>query len=162
MELNKIYAFRAKNEDKLNTHTRLVVGHIWKDDVDDDDEKRDFQAYYFDMQFIAKRPTDAIWGGRCITTSNEWQCREGNVFNFAGEVGMGLDVEYFEDVLEVVGDEAQALITKHNCYNLAWNNCNIFARRLAKRIEKKPDQVPQPQDIDFEPFDMRVERFEID
>ena len=105
MELNKVYAFRVKNEDKLYTHTRLVVGHIWKPDVDDDNQRWDFEAYYFDMRFTGTRYTDQFWGGKCYTDSQTWECKEGNAFKFAGEVGMGVDVEYFEDVQEIIGDE---------------------------------------------------------
>lgn len=105
MELNKVYAFRVKNEDKLNTHTRLIVGHIWKPDVDDDNQRWDFEAYYFDMRATGKRYTDRFWGAKCFPEANTWECKEGNVFKFAGEVGMGVDVEYFHDVEEIIGEE---------------------------------------------------------
>ncbi|KAL8913040.1 MAG: hypothetical protein Q9171_002108 [Xanthocarpia ochracea] len=156
MEVNKIYAFRQRDDASFAAHTRLVVGHIWKDDEEDDSELWTFDAYWFDMRYTMKRPTDAIWGGKCQTNNGEWECRDGNVFKFKGETR----ILRFDRIEEIVGDEADALITKNDCYNLAFNNCKIFASRLAKRIQKPPTPAAPPAPPS-QPFDMTA-RFEID
>ncbi|KAL8881607.1 MAG: hypothetical protein Q9198_001220 [Flavoplaca austrocitrina] len=114
MEVNKIYAFRQRDDASVTAHTRLVVGNIWKDDKDDDDELWTFQAYWFDMRFTMKRPTDAIWGGKCQTNNGEWTCREGNVYKFKGETS----ILRFDRIEEVVGNEGMppilALLSHHH------------------------------------------------
>ncbi|KAL9611038.1 MAG: hypothetical protein Q9167_004285 [Letrouitia subvulpina] len=188
MELNKAYAFRQKDNDKINSHARLVVGHIWKDDEDDDSVPWDFEAYWFDMVFRQHRPFDHIWGGECITRNSNWECREGNKFKFSGEVQIQ-QFEDIDDIVDVIGDEgksdsisfivhfasrrndiwlanhttceAQAIITKNDCYSLLTNNCQLFARNLGKKITKVPPQAPPPQPPIQPPVDMRP-RFEID
>lgn len=101
MEVNNIYAFRQRDDAALIAHTRLVVGHIWKDDKADDEELWTFQAYWFDMRFTMKRPTDAIWGGKYQTNNGEWTCQEGNVYKFKGETS----ILRFDRVEQVVGSE---------------------------------------------------------
>ncbi|KAL8717257.1 MAG: hypothetical protein Q9181_008344 [Wetmoreana brouardii] len=156
MELNKIYQFRVRTDESITAHTQLIVGHIWKEDEEDDDEPWDFQAYFFDMVYTPKRPTDGIWGGKCRTRAGEWMCQEGSVYKFKGEVS----IHQWYRVDDVVGDEAQALITQNDCYNIATNNCKRFASKLARKIEKKPPVVPPAQPA-AEPFDMQP-RFSID
>ncbi|KAL9044281.1 MAG: hypothetical protein Q9214_002569 [Letrouitia sp. 1 TL-2023] len=160
MELNKAYAFRQKDTDKISSHARLVVGHIWKDDEDDDSMPWDFEAYWFDMVFRQTRPFDHIWGGQCLTRNSNWECREGNKFKFSGEVQIQ-QFEDIDDIVDAVGDQAQAIITKNDCYSLLTNNCQLFARNLGKRITKVPPQAPPPQPAVQPPIDMRP-RFEID
>ncbi|KAI4162422.1 MAG: hypothetical protein LQ342_003988 [Letrouitia transgressa] len=188
MELNKAYAFRQKDTDKISSHARLVVGHIWKDDVDDDSVPWDFEAYWFDMVFRQTRPFDHIWGGQCLTRNSNWECRDGNKFKFSGEVQIQ-QFEDIDDVVDAVADQgksdpvssvirfassqnyvrladrvmyvAQAIITKNDCYSLLTNNCQLFARNLGKKITKVPPQAPPPQPPIQPPIDMRP-RFEID
>lgn len=66
LELNKIFRLRQKDQNKIAFHARLVVGHIWKDDEDNDVEPWDFQAHYFDLGLVENRPSDQVWGGKCI------------------------------------------------------------------------------------------------
>ncbi|KAL8923861.1 MAG: hypothetical protein Q9172_002949 [Xanthocarpia lactea] len=171
--------FRQRDDASFTAHTRLVVGHIWKDDEEDDSELWHFEAYWFDMRYTVKRPTDPIWGGKCQTHNGEWVCRDGNVFKFKGETS----ILRFDRIEEIVGDEgrmssparllphpftdrvhiidvADALITKIDCYNLAFNNCKIFASRLARRIQKPPTPAAPPAPPS-QPFDMTAQ-FEID
>ena len=106
MELNKVYAFRQRYDQSLTAHTTLVVGHIFKDDEDDDSELWDFEAFSFDLVYIKNRPLDGIYGGKCINRANEWECRDSNTYKFKGEV----DVARWERVEQVVGQEG-ALFT---------------------------------------------------
>ncbi|KAL8728667.1 MAG: hypothetical protein Q9166_005231 [cf. Caloplaca sp. 2 TL-2023] len=151
MEVNKIYAFRQRDDASYTSHTRLVVGHIWKDDEEDDSELWTFDAYWFDMRYEIKRPTDRIWGGKCSNDNGNWQCQEGNVFKFKGEV----DIARFDRVEWAVSFEAAALIAKNDCYNLATNNCKTFASKLARNIQKPPPAPAAPRPP-AQPFDMQL------
>ncbi|KAL8983236.1 MAG: hypothetical protein Q9177_005031 [Variospora cf. flavescens] len=157
MELDKFYQFRQKDVARVTSHARLVVGHIWKDDVDDDNERWDFRAWWFAMAYVQRRPYDHIWGGKCVTRNVEWECREADVYKFAGEVEM----HEFDDIVDVVGAEADTLTFKNDCYNLATNNCQTFAKNLARRMKKKPPVTAPPAAPITQPFDMKP-RFPID
>ncbi|KAL8781661.1 MAG: hypothetical protein Q9213_005903 [Squamulea squamosa] len=151
MDPDRIYSFRQRDDTSFTSHTRLVVGHIWKDDINNDAELWTFQAYWFDMVFEGDRWTDAIYGGKCKTRQRPWQCQEGAVYKFKGTV----DILRFDTVSDVVGDEAQALIDANNCYSLVTNNCKQFASKLAKRLQALPPQAAPPAPPPA-PFDMTV------
>ncbi|KAL8707603.1 MAG: hypothetical protein Q9220_007390 [cf. Caloplaca sp. 1 TL-2023] len=154
MELNKIYQFRVRTSKAIDAHTQLVVGHINKDNEDDDAELWDFQAYFFDLIFDDQRPLDFIYGGKCKNRSGTWICQEGSVYKFKGV----LQMQQWSRVDIVVGEESDALIRGNDCYNIGTNNCRTFARKLSKKIANIPDQEPEPE---VEPFDMEI-RFDLD
>ncbi|KAL8866410.1 MAG: hypothetical protein Q9198_008903 [Flavoplaca austrocitrina] len=128
----------------------------------------DFPAYYFDMGFLgtgeeflnaqgeverAARMRDPFTGAQCEVGSNYWTCRaEGKYnpkFKFAGRVA----INHFEQITEVVGEQAEILKGEGGCYNIITNNCKQFAKELAKRIEGSPPPSPGPS---FPAFDMEV------
>lgn len=100
MQLNRLYAFRQRDDSSFTSHTRLVVGRISKEDEDNDSQPWDFEAYWFDLVKDVTRPLDMIWGGKCETRSRAWTCKEGAKYKFKGEV----DLQRF-GVIEEVGDE---------------------------------------------------------
>ncbi|KAI4210649.1 MAG: hypothetical protein LQ351_006528 [Letrouitia transgressa] len=153
MQLNRLYAFRQRDDSSFTSHTRLVVGRISKEDEDNDSQPWDFEAYWFDLVKDVTRPLDMIWGGKCETRSRAWTCKEGAKYKFKGEV----DLQRF-GVIEEVGDEAEALIAENDCYNVATNNCKTFASKLAKRIQAAPAAPPAPGTVtNAQPFDMQVQ-----
>ncbi|KAL8971194.1 MAG: hypothetical protein Q9197_003410 [Variospora fuerteventurae] len=48
-----------------------------------------------------------------------------------------------------------ALIAKNDYYNLATNNCQIFATNLAKRVKEKPPVTAPPAAAITQAFDMK-------
>ncbi|KAL8946358.1 MAG: hypothetical protein Q9222_007234 [Ikaeria aurantiellina] len=153
MQLDKTYAFRQRDTAKVTAHTRLVVGHIFKEDPNDDTQKWDFEAYSFHMVLAreGRRPLDDLYGGRCEQVSGSWDCRDSALYKFKGEVG----IQYFEEIDEQIQGEAQALIDQNNCYSLLTNNCKQFASKLFKRIEGTTPAGSQP--AIGQPFDMQVQ-----
>ncbi|KAL8738853.1 MAG: hypothetical protein Q9190_007932 [Brigantiaea leucoxantha] len=153
MELNKIYQFRQRDTASVTAHTRLIVGHINKADVDDDSQPWDFEAFNFQLVLDKTAPHwyDDIYGGKCLQISRSWQCRDGAVYKFKGEV----DIQNWEEVQLVVGDQAQAIIDRNDCYSLLTNNCKQFASKLATQIAKPPN-APTGGEGSAQPFDMQV------
>ena len=139
MEINKVYSFRQKDVDKITSHTRLVVGHIFKDDEDDDGELWDFQAWWFDLVFIQKRPFDSIWGGKCIDRNGEWECRDGNVFKFKGEV----DIQMFQEIDTVVGAQGKTLSSIYSKLHAHSNFlCSPSPYRKERLLQPRNKQLP--------------------
>ncbi|KAL8862994.1 MAG: hypothetical protein Q9198_010459 [Flavoplaca austrocitrina] len=128
----------------------------------------DFPAYYFDMRFVGTgeeflnekgelervaRHRDLFTGAQCAVSSDYWICRTDGPydpkFKYAGTVA----ISHFEQVQEVVGEQAETLRTANGCYNILNNSCKTFAKELAKRIEGSPPPSPGPS---FPAFDMEV------
>ncbi|KAL8787426.1 MAG: hypothetical protein Q9213_002203 [Squamulea squamosa] len=132
LDPSKIYTFRQRDKPFWSSHTRVVVGHLFKEDENDDDKKWEFQAFWFALGLHedTRSQMDQIYGGKCIPKSGQWECRNGNVFNFKGKV----NIKEWTEVREVVGNTADAIITKNDCYNLITNNCKTFASKLTKKI----------------------------
>ncbi|KAL9607470.1 MAG: hypothetical protein Q9167_007617 [Letrouitia subvulpina] len=153
MQVNKLYAFRQRDDSRITAHTRLIVGHIFKENVDDDNQPWDFQAQQFHLVKDVNNPLDAIWGGKCKRLFSAWTCREGAVFKFKGEV----DLQRFGEIQQVA-DQAQALIDDNDCYNVATNNCKTFASKLAKKVQAPPSPpVASGTVTDSQPFDMVID-----